>query len=194
MIWGNESSQKNKEILVRTVSNRIYFYTAIDAESTLEFNIQLSEIDRANVAIKINNDLDRIDPIYVYISSPGGYVHHGLSAMDSILDAKSDIITIVDGYVASAATFMSLAGRKRLMREHSYMLIHQIATAGGHTKHAELVDVKENMDELMNKLRSIYTKYTKIPMDKLDEILKHDLYFDAKTCLDYGLIDEIIKK
>ena len=29
-------------------------------------------------------------------------------------------------------------------------------------------------------------------MKKLNEILKHDLMWDAKTCLEYGMIDEII--
>ena len=29
-------------------------------------------------------------------------------------------------------------------------------------------------------------------MKKLDEILKHDLMWDAKTCLEYGLVDEIV--
>ncbi|GAI73882.1 unnamed protein product, partial [marine sediment metagenome] len=27
---------------------------------------------------------------------------------------------------------------------------------------------------------------------KLDEILKHDLWFEADQCLEYGLVDEII--
>jgi len=29
-------------------------------------------------------------------------------------------------------------------------------------------------------------------MKKLNEILKHDLWFDSKTCLEYGLVDEIV--
>jgi len=29
-------------------------------------------------------------------------------------------------------------------------------------------------------------------MSKLDEILKHDLWFDADRCKEYGLVDEII--
>jgi hypothetical protein len=38
----------------------------------------------------------------------------------------------------------------------------------------------------------VYKKYTKVPMKSLDEILKHDLLWDAKKCLDMGMIDEII--
>ena len=45
---------------------------------------------------------------------------------------------------------------------------------------------------MMKSIKREYEEYTKIPMKKLDEILKHDLMFDAETCLKYGMIDEII--
>ena len=32
----------------------------------------------------------------------------------------------------------------------------------------------------------------KIPKNKLDEILKRDIWWDAQQCLEYGMIDEII--
>ena len=41
-------------------------------------------------------------------------------------------------------------------------------------------------------IKELYKSYTKLPAKKLDEILKHDLWFDAKTCLEYKLVDEII--
>ena len=44
----------------------------------------------------------------------------------------------------------------------------------------------------MRIIKDIYDEHTKIPKKKLKEILKHDLWFDAETCLEYGLIDEII--
>ena len=45
---------------------------------------------------------------------------------------------------------------------------------------------------MMKTIKDVYKKYTKVPMKKLDEILKHDLLWDAETCLAYGLIDEIV--
>ena len=39
----------------------------------------------------------------------------------------------------------------------------------------------------------IYTKYTKIPKTVLKDLLKKDIYLDAKTCLKYGLVDKIIE-
>ena len=45
---------------------------------------------------------------------------------------------------------------------------------------------------MMKTIKDVYKQYTKLPMKKLDEILKRDLLWDAQTCLDYGMIDEII--
>ena len=41
-------------------------------------------------------------------------------------------------------------------------------------------------------IKNVYKEHTKVPMKKLDEILKHDLLWDAKMCLKYGLVDEVI--
>ena len=77
------------------------------------------------------------------------------------------------------------------MSRNSYMLIHQLTT-NFWGKYSEFEDEKENMDLMMKTIKDIYKKYTKLPMKKLDEILKHDLMWDANTCLKYGLIDEIV--
>jgi ATP-dependent protease ClpP protease subunit len=97
----------------------------------------------------------------------------------------------VDGFCASAATFLSVVGEKRFMSRHSYMLIHQLST-NFWGKYSEFEDEKQNLDLMMNTIKNVYSEYTKVPMKKLDEILKHDLLWDAKQCLEYGLIDEII--
>jgi len=41
-------------------------------------------------------------------------------------------------------------------------------------------------------IKDIYKEDTRLPMKKLDEILKHDIWFTAKECLEYGLVDHII--
>ena len=59
-------------------------------------------------------------------------------------------------------------------------------------KYEELKDSIENCDLFMQIIKDIYDEHTKIPKKKLKEILKHDLWLDAETCLEYGLVDEII--
>ena len=50
----------------------------------------------------------------------------------------------------------------------------------------------ENMERLMATIKEIYAEYSKVPSQMIDEILNHDLWFDSKTCLEYGMVDEII--
>ena len=111
--------------------------------------------------------------------------------MDTILRTKVPIHTYVDGFAASAATFLSVVGSKRFMSRNSYMLIHQLSSQLW-GKYSEIEDEKKNLDLMMETIKNVYREYTRVPMDKIDEILKHDLLWDAKQCLEYGLIDEII--
>ena len=71
------------------------------------------------------------------------------------------------------------------------MLIHQISS-GMWGKYEELKDDMENAESLMEAIREIYVNHTKIPKKTLNQLLKRDLWFDADTCLKYGLVDEII--
>jgi ATP-dependent protease ClpP protease subunit len=111
--------------------------------------------------------------------------------MDTILRSKVPIHTYVDGFAASAATFLSVVGNKRYMSRNSYMLIHQLST-NFWGKYSEFEDEKQNLDLMMETIKRVYKEYTKVPEDTLDEILKHDLMWDAETCKSLGLIDEII--
>ena len=50
--------------------------------------------------------------------------------MDTIQTLKDsvDIITIIEGGCASAATLLSIVGTKRLITKNSFILIHQISS------------------------------------------------------------------
>jgi len=86
---------------------------------------------------------------------------------------------------------MSIVGHHRTMHRHSFMLIHQISsTMWG--KFEEMKDDMKNSELLMKTIIQLYEEHTRIPRSELSKILKHDLWWDAETCLDYGLVDEII--
>lgn len=202
LIWGtnlenlwekpkDDSSHESNNSTLEIVNNRIYFYSEISREHILTLNKALREKSSEYIRQQIILDLEQIIPIYLHINSYGGSVVSGLSGMDNILLSKSPIYTIVDGVSASAATLLSLVGKKRFITKNSVMLIHQISSMHW-GKYNELKDEMENTEMFMSKLKEIYGKYTKIPLEKLDEILKHDLYFDAETCLKYKMVDKII--
>jgi ATP-dependent protease ClpP protease subunit len=44
----------------------------------------------------------------------------------------------------------------------------------------------------MEDIKQIYKDHSNVNRRKLNDILKHDVWWDAKTCLDVGLVDGII--
>ena len=130
-------------------------------------------------------------PIHLYINSFGGSIFSGFSAMDALIASKLPVITIVDGVCASAATFLSVVGTKRYITTHSYMLIHQLSSFHW-GKFEEFKDNMKNLEKFMTLIKGVYGKYTRMPEEKLEEILKHDIFLDAEECLEYNLVDEII--
>ena len=180
---------------VECIGDTIYFCAPVNKTSVLE----LSKIIK-----KKNDDLERIKrrdelideivpkPLFLRITSYGGGLISARSAIDAIMSSKIPIHTIVDGCAASAATLMSIVGKKRYITKSSLMLVHQLSSIHAGKMH-ELEDDMKNSMLFMQHIRNLYKKYTKIPKKKLNKILKHDLWWDADLCLDYGLVDEIIE-
>lgn len=177
--------------IIDSVNNRIYFYTHITSESILRLTKSLMDLDAKHISDAILNSEDSFRTIWLHINSPGGFILDGLAAMDQISMTKSPVCTVVDGICASAATLISIKGKRRLIKPNSFMLIHQLSSGLWGT-YEEMKDGQKNADKLMALLTTIYTKNTKIPAKLLKQILQRDLYFDAKESLKYGLVDEII--
>ena len=178
---------------ISIVDNNIYFYASVEERQVLNLTKEIKVLETRFLYEKISRNQEFASPINLHILSGGGESIAGLAAMDTIISCKVPINTIIDGYCASAATFMSIVGKKRYMRKNAFMLIHQMSSSNDSlVKYYEKKDEMQNLDLFMNIFRNIYKKYTKIPPKKLNEILKHDLYWNAETCLKYGLIDEIL--
>jgi len=176
---------------IRVVENTIFFYSDITEQSALDLNTILYELD-----IKLKNTFNFLGPdfnphIKLRINSYGGSVFAGMAILDTIRSLKSEVHTYIDGAAASAATIISVAGKKRFIGKNSMMLIHQLSS-GVYGKFSEMEDEMESNRRIMKMIKDVYKQYTKVPMKQIDEILKHDLWFDAAKCLDFGLIDEIL--
>ena len=185
-----ENNSESEHNLVEVSNNRIYFYSMVTRPKILKLN---KAIQNLNNHIKCRSVLYGSDntPIKVHINSYGGSVFAGLAAVDYIKTSESNIETIIEGCAASAATLMSVVGNHRSMHRNACMLIHQLS---GHMwgKFEEMKDDMKNSEMLMKKIKDIYKTHCTIPADVLEDVLKHDIWWDAKTCLEYGLVDEII--
>jgi len=99
----------------------------------------------------------------------------------------------VDGSAASAATLVAASGTKghRYIGKNSFMLIHQpqIEWAG---KLDEFHDEILNQKEFFDKILDIYIEKTKFDKEELEEILNHELWLNAETCVEKGLADKVL--
>ena len=195
--WGEKKPLKKKNVQntppekhITVHENKIYYYSGVNRESAAELNKKIGEIESKSLTLGYNLDIDP-PTLKILINSGGGSITAGISSMDTILRCKVPVETYVDGFCASAATFLSVVASHRFMSRNSYMLIHQLSSALW-GKYSEIEDEKKNLDLMMETIKNVYKEHTKVPEKKIDEILKHDLLWDAKTCLKYGLIDEII--
>jgi len=171
--------------------NDIYFYSEVNRNSVLILN---KEIKKMNIAIKNHHTVypnhTMQEKIHLHIASYGGGILEAMASVDYIKNSVVPIISCIDGYAASAATILSVVANERYINEHGYVLVHQLST-GFWGKYFELGDKKENCDNFMKLIKSIYQRHTKIPAKELNKILSHDLWFDAKTALKYSIIDDI---
>ena len=186
----------NDDTEVYAESNHIYFKTDVTPDSINKLcTILRHKISEFN-SLKSNNLIDNIQPkpLYLHISSYGGYLHEAFLVYDYIKNSPIPIYTIVEGYAASAGTIISVAGVKRYITPTSVMLIHQLTT-GMYGKYQELDEEIQNSKQDMSRIYDLYNRECKGKMTKkqiIDE-LKHDKWWNADKCIKKGLCDEILK-
>lgn len=171
--------------------NHIYFNNDITPDTAFELNKELRGVEMKikNVSTTLNI---KSEPIYLHLTTDGGFIYSALSIIDCIESLSLPVYTVIDGFVASAGTLISLAGEKRFMCKNAYMLIHELRS-GVWGKMTEIDEEYSNLKKLMNHLIKIYTKKTNITKKELEGILKKDIIWNIKECIQNGLVDEEYK-
>jgi len=173
-----------------TIDNNIYFNDEISMETVSVLNKELRNLQNRLLMVSIKMGIDA-PPIKLHLTTYGGSIHAAFSAIGCIKSSKVPVHTIIDGYVASAGTLMSVCGVKRYMHRHSSMLIHELRS-GSWGKMSVIEEEVDNLKKMMVKIKEIYTEHTKLKKKDLDAILKKDNDWYADECLASGLVDEII--
>lgn len=179
-----------EDILINVIDNNIYFYSPITKLSCFKLEKEIILLNRKNLLYKKELNIDN-GPINLHIQSNGGSLLHAIYITDLIKNLETPVYTYIDGFSASAATIISVVGKKRYMTKNSVMLIHQLSS-GMQGKFYEMEDENENLNNLMKYITNIYIDNSKINEDLLSSILKRDIWLNSTFCLENGLIDEII--
>jgi len=194
----------NEEIYV--INNEIHFNSDINSKTAYKLIEKLLNLQDKIIKLskKINKELEekneenssffsiQYKPILLYITTNGGSLHQSFSIIDTIENMKVPVHTICKGNVMSGGSLISLAGKRRYMTKHSFMLIHELRTNTGYSKYSTIQEELSNSSLLMKTIIDYYVRKSKMTIEEVEEQLKKDVYWDSATCLEKGLIDEII--
>jgi ATP-dependent protease ClpP protease subunit len=184
----NDSSSTNNSNSISAFSNHIYFNDDINYNTAFKLNNALRLMETKLKSLNIDNI-----PIYLHLTTNGGIIHSAFSIIDCMNNISLPIYTVIEGFVASAGTLISVNGEKRYIGKNAYVLIHELRS-GVWGKMSELEEEMINIKKIQEHLINIYLEKTKIKRKKLNKILKKDIEWNAEEALEIGIADEIYLK
>ena len=186
VIEQTENGEKTYDIYSRLLKERIIFLNG-------EINS-----NSANIVVAQLLHLQEEDPnkdITMYINSPGGSIIDGLAIYDTMNFISCDVSTVCVGLCASMGAIILSSGTKgkRYALENSEILIHQASSGTQGTVADMTIDMQHaiNMNE---KTKKILVKNTNQSYEKITNDINRDYWLTSEQAVQYGLIDNVIKK
>ena len=132
--------------------------------------------------------LDTSKPLTVYINSYGGEVAEGIAIYNQ-LKRFEQCKTVVDGYAASIASVIFMAGKERVMSPSSLLFIHNawMRTAGNSV---QLRKDADDLEKITAASMQAYLEHVNIGEDKLKEMLDAETWLNADEAVEMGFATE----
>lgn len=155
-------------------------------------NDQMSTIVQAQLMFLDNTSKEDIT---MHIDSPGGSVKSGLSMVDVMEYIDCDIRTVNTGMAASMGSVLLGAGTKgkRASLRHSKTMLHQ--SSGGFRGNIQDAEIDwQEWQKVNHELFVLLGEYCGKDPEIVKQDATRDLWLSADEALDYGIIDEVIRK
>lgn len=143
----------------------------------------------AETFVKDLRDLDA-PVIHLRINSPGGDMFAARAMEQAVRDSKAKIIAHVDGYAASAATYVALAANEVEINEGGFFMIHNAWTIGMGNA-SDFRKTAEVLDQLDTTIVNTYAKRTKLDADALRAMMAEESWINAEDSVKHGFADRI---
>lgn len=132
-----------------------------------------------------------VDTINVYINSYGGEVAEGLAIYNALKRHKAKIKTYCDGFAASIASVIFMAGDERIMSNASLLFIHNAWTyTGGNAN--ELRKTADDLETMTQASINAYMDHVNITEEELKEMLDVETWITPQDALTMGFATSII--
>ncbi|MFD2658426.1 ATP-dependent Clp endopeptidase proteolytic subunit ClpP [Gracilibacillus thailandensis] len=158
-----------------------------------EINDQVANIVTAQLLFLEADNSEK--DISIYINSPGGSTSAGFSIFDTMELVKPDVRTICTEMAASFGALLLLAGTKgkRYALPNSEIMLHQ--PIGGTKGQATEIEITaRRILKLKSHINEIISERTGQSVEKVAKDTERDYFLSAQEAMEYGIIDQIIKK
>ena len=138
-----------------------------------------------------NEDAEQIN---LFVNSVGGYVTEAMGMRALLLRHKANKDGYVDGWAASAASFLLTGCDQISMLTGSMQFIHEMSTIAWGTADY-FRQMADQIDHQMIGNRQMYLERAgdKLTEEKLIEMMKAETWLTAQECVDLGLADRVIQ-
>jgi len=130
-----------------------------------------------------------ITDVNLYITSNGGSVFDGISLYNALKMMNTTVY--IYGWAASIATVIAMAGKKVIMGENSFFMIHNPSGAamGGSD---DMKRMAGWLDEIKTTIVSAYKSRTNLSDEQLSEMMNSETLMNAEKAKEFGFVDEIM--
>ena len=133
------------------------------------------------------------DTLHLRINSPGGDVFAARVVEQALRECKPRVVVHIDGLVASAATFLAMAGDETIVAPGGMMMIHRAWTlACGNAD--DLMDMAAIMEKVDTTIAETYAAKTGKDVGELMALMTAETWMTAQEALDMGFVDAIAGK
>ena len=141
----------------------------------------------------LSKELDGLDVdiINVYINSYGGEVAEGLAIYNALKRNKAKIKTFCDGFAASIASVIFMAGDERIMSNASLLFIHNAWTST-YGNANELRKQADDLETMTQASVNTYMSCINITEDDLKAMLDAETWIAPQDALTMGFATSII--
>ncbi len=138
-------------------------------------------------------ELDKIGDVKIlniYINSPGGSVFDGMAIYNQLKRHKAQKNVYVDGFAASIASVIALAGDKITIPKNAYFMIHQpwSITWGNAAEFRRMADA---LDTIEDGILNVYEGHSYLSRDRIKKMMEDETWMTGEEAFAYGFADEV---
>ncbi|MCX4326443.1 MAG: Clp protease ClpP [Lachnospiraceae bacterium] len=197
----DRTEEKRKKPRNKAEVNRFWNFTANEEENTAELLLygEISEYSWYEDDItpkEFNKDLKamgEVEQITVRINSGGGDVFAAVAIYTRLKEHKANIAVKIDGWCASAATIIAMAGDSIEISVGGIFMIHDPA-AGilGYYKADELKKIADELETIKQSIVNCYMTVTDKSEDEIKSLMTDETWYTGEEAVEAGFCTAVM--